>query len=334
MAFDTRLLNGVGTLAAVVDAGSFARAAEALGLSSSAVSRAVARMEQRLGLRLFDRTSRALALTDEGRRFYQRVLPMLDALEDAATHAAGAAAEVRGRLRVNLHPWVARHLLPPHLPRFVEAHPRLRLELVVRDRLGDLVGDGFDAAVRFGLPESSSLIARQLARTRIVTCAAPAYLARRGLPRHPLELAGGRHECIFYLDPADGRPFPWEFHRGGDVLAVPVAGHVSVNDQASHLQACLAGLGIVQTLEAGVAEALRDGRLVQLFPDWAEETYPLYAYYPSRRLPAAKLKAFLALVTEGVGDSAVAPGAAPAKGQPEQQEQRVAGDRGQPERGG
>lgn len=301
MAFDTRLLNGVGVFAAVAEAGSFARAAEALGVSNSAVSRAVARMERRLGVRLFDRSPRAVALSDEGLRFHRRVLPLLEAMEEAATDASGAAAQVRGRLRVNVHGWFARFVLLPRLASLFATYPALELELVVRDRLGDLVGEGFDVAVRFGEPEPSSLIARRLLETRIVTCASPTYLARRGHPAHPLELAGGAHACIDFLDPADGRPFPWEFHRAGEVLSVPVSAALAVNDQATHLDACLAGLGVVQTLEVGVADALRDGRLMQLFPEWAEETYPLYAYYPSRRLPPARLRVFMDLIAGAGG---------------------------------
>src|SRR5579862_1348706 len=235
MAFDSRLLSGIQVLVAAVEAGSFVRAASSLGITQSGVSRAVARLEQRVGIRLFDRTARAVALTDEGRRFYQRVKPLLTGIEDAATDAAGSAAVVRGRLRVNVDPFFARLVLAPRLGKFLAAHPELSMEIVGRDRLGDLVADGFDAAVRFGEPEPSALVARRLLETRVLTCAAPAYLAKHGRPGHPRDLGAGRHECIHYLDPVTGRPFPWEFHRGRQKLRVAVSGRLTVNNVGTML---------------------------------------------------------------------------------------------------
>ncbi|MFK4446081.1 DNA-binding transcriptional LysR family regulator [Caballeronia udeis] len=301
MAFDTRLLNGIGVLAAVVEGGSFVHAAEALGVTASAISRAVARMEQRIGIRLFDRTSRAVKLTDEGQRFYERVAPLLAEMEDAATETAGSSVTVRGRLRINADPWFARFILAPKLEKFLSAQPSLHVELVIRDRLGDLVAEGFDAAVRFGPPEASSLVARPLLSTRILTCSSPGYLARHGQPAHPLELADGRHECLLFRDSSTGQPFPWEFHRNGEVLTVPVSGRLIVNDLATKLSACAAGLGITQTMELGAQQWLGDGSLVELFPEWAQEQLPLYVYYPSRRLPSAKMRAFLDLLTADIG---------------------------------
>src|SRR3984957_18954463 len=138
MSFDGRLLGGVGVMAAVVETGNFARAGDALGLTQSGVSRAIARLEVRVGVRLFDRTPRAVTLTDEGRRFHAQVRPLLTGLEDAASEAAGAVSSVGGRLRVNLDPWFARLVLVPRLPGFLEKHPALSIEIMVRDTLGDL----------------------------------------------------------------------------------------------------------------------------------------------------------------------------------------------------
>jgi DNA-binding transcriptional LysR family regulator len=298
MPFDGRLLAGVGVLAAVVESGNFARAAEALGVSPSGVSRAVARLERRLGVRLFDRTPRAVTLTEEGRQFHTQIGPLLAGIEEAADEASGAAAAVRGRLRVNVDPWFARLVLAPRLSGFLAAHPALTLELVIRDALGDLVSEGFDAAVRFGEPEPSSLIARKLLETRILTCAAPAYLARHGQPQHPHELA--QHECLLFRDPVTGRPFPWEFHRSGEVIKVKVSGRLVVNDLATKLSACAAGLGIAQTLALGIDPLLARGELVQILADWAEERFPLYAYHPSRHLPPPRVRAFLDFVLSSV----------------------------------
>ncbi len=298
MPFDTRLLAGISVLSAVVESGSFIRAGEAVGLTPSGVSRAVARLEGRVGVRLFDRTPRAVTLTDEGRRFHAQVMPLLAGLEDAASEAAGAASSVRGRLRVNLDPWVARLVLAPALPGFLQQHPALSMELVVRDTLGELIAEGFDAAVRFGEPELSGLVARKLLETRILTCAAPNYLARHGAPEHPRDLE--RHECLMFRDPVTGRPFDWEFRRGAEVLAIKARGRLVVNDLATKLALCAGGNGIAQTIELGLAPLLASGALVQVLPDWAEERFPLYVYYPSRHLPPAKVRAFVDFVADSV----------------------------------
>jgi DNA-binding transcriptional LysR family regulator len=294
MAFDERFLSGIGVLSAIVDSGSFVGAAEILDMTQSGVSRAMARLEGRLGVRLLDRTTRAVTLTDEGRRFYERVMPLLGELEEAATLATGSAATVRGRLRVNMDPFFSRRMLGAQLGAFVERHPELRLELVTRDGLGDLVGEGFDLAIRFGQPPASSLAARRLLETRILTVAAPAYLERHGCPREPAELAS--HVCIHFRDPQTGRPFPWEFHRGRERLPVEVPGRLTVNDVATLHDVCRAGHGVAQVMAFGVEELLADGSLVELFPDWSEERFPLYALYPSRRHLPAKVRAFIDFV--------------------------------------
>src|SRR5229473_528890 len=246
MAHDARLLGGIDVLAAVVEAGSFVRAARALGLTQSGVSRAVARLEAQLGVRLFDRNARSVVLTDEGRRF----------LAD---------------------------------------YPELALELVVRDRVGDLVGEGFDAAIRFGEPSSPSAIRRRLLQSRVLTCASPRYLARHGRPSRPQDLSHG-HTCLLFRDPATGRPFGWEFRRGRERVDVPVSGRLVVNDLALLLEVCAAGEGVAQVLDLGIAPLLANGTLINLFPRWTDERFPLYVFHPSRHLPPARLRAFLDFV--------------------------------------
>jgi DNA-binding transcriptional LysR family regulator len=305
MAFDGRLLGGVGVLASIVETGNFARAGEAVGLTPSGVSRAVARLEARVGVRLFDRNPRAVTLTDEGRRFYAQVAPLLVGLEQAATDAAGSAASVRGRLRVNADPWFARWLLAPHAPAFLAAYPAVSVELMVRDTLGDLVGEGIDVAVRFGEPEGSSLIVRKLLETRIITCAAPSYLDRRGEPLHPQDLE--HHECLLFRDPVTGRPFPWEFHRGADIIQVKANGRLVLNDLATKLAACVAGQGVAQSFALGLDSFFESQALRQVLPEWAEEWFPLYTYYPSRHLPPAKVRAFIDFIENRVLPSATAP---------------------------
>src|SRR3984885_13465402 len=211
MPYDGRLLSGVTVLMAVVEAGSMARAAEALGITSSGVGRAVARLEARVGVRLLERTTRTMTLTDEGRRFYEEVGPHLDGIEQAAMTAAGSRGTVRGRLRVNVDPFFSRLVLAGQVATFLDRHPDVRLELIMRDHVGDLVADGFDLALRFGEPPSGSLIARKLIETRILTVASPGYITMHGRPQHPADVAG--HACIAFYDAANGRPFDWEFRK-------------------------------------------------------------------------------------------------------------------------
>jgi DNA-binding transcriptional LysR family regulator len=303
MSFDARILTGVGVLAAVVEAGNFARAGEALGLTPSGVSRAVARLEARVGVRLFDRTPRSATLTEEGRQFYNHVMPLLASIEDAASEAAGAAAMVSGKLRVNVDPWFARMVLAPNLQHFLGQYPLLSVDLIVSNHREEMM-TGVDVAVRFGPADGASLVARKILDTHVLTCAAPAYLERHGMPATPHDLVD--HETILFRDPQTGLPFTWGFRRDGDEFEVDIRGRVMTDDPSTAIEACLAGQGIFQSLELGLGRWLDCGELVQILADWSDEMYPLYAYHPSRHLPPAKVRAFLDFVQE-VGRPGVAP---------------------------
>ena len=299
MPYDGRLLAGVTVLMAVVEAGTMTRAAEALGLTQSGVGRAIQRLENRVGVRLLDRTTRTLRLTDEGRRFWERVGPHLDGIEEAALEAAGSAQTVRGRLRVNVDPFFSRLVLSRELLRFLALHRELRLELIMRDQIGDLVADGFDMALRFGDPPVAGFTARKLLETRILTVAAPAYLAAYGRPAHPRDLRD--HACIDYQDPLTGRPFAWEFRRGDEVVPVRQPARLMVSDVETMIGACCEGAGIAQVMQLGSRNFVASGRLVEIFPDWPDETFPLYAIYPSRQHRAAKVRAFTEWCLQLVG---------------------------------
>jgi DNA-binding transcriptional LysR family regulator len=291
--FDERVTNGIGVLSAIVDSGTFAAAGDMLNMSQSGVSRSIARLEARLGIRLLERTTRSVSLTDEGRRFYEQVMPLLAGLEEAAASAAQGTTAVRGRLRVNLDPYFSRLILGPRLGAFIESYPQLRLELITTDRLGDLVADGFDLAVRFGHPRPSTLVARKLLDTRMVTIASPVYLKRYGHPKDPRELEKGHHVCIQFRDPETGRPYPWEFHRRRKKVVLDASGSLTVNDAGTLYSVCLAGHGMAQVMDLGVGPMIADGRLVEVFPDWPDERFPLYALHPSRHHLPAKTRAFL-----------------------------------------
>jgi DNA-binding transcriptional LysR family regulator len=296
MASDPRFLSGLPVLAAVIECKSFVRAGDALGLTQPGVSRAIQRLEERLSIRIFERTSKIVRLTDDGKAFCDEALPLLAQLEDVAEGAQNISGAARGLLRVNVDPTFARLFLAPRLGTFLEAHPALRLELMASDRLGDMVADGFDAAIRFGEPEPSALIIRQLLRTRVLTCAAPAYLKQRGRPRIPQELETKNHECLLFRDSATGRPFPWEFHQGKNCITVAVKGRLILNDALTQLDTCLGGHGVAQVFDWGISDLLKRGKLVNLFPDWSDELFPLHVYHTSRRMVPAKLRAFIDFV--------------------------------------
>ena len=296
MTYDGRLLSGVTVLMAVVEAGSMARAATALGLTSSGVGRAIARLESRVGVRLLERTTRTLKLTHEGRQLYEEVGPHLDGIEQAAMTAAGAAGVVRGRLRVNVDPFFSRVVLSRQVATFLDRYPEVRLELIMRDNVGDLVADGFDLALRFGEPPNGSLIARKLIETRILTVASPGYIERNGQPKHPSEVA--HLPCIEFYDAANGRAFEWEFRNAQELLSVEPRSRLLVSDVGAMLGACEAGVGIAQIMSLGSSHRLESGKLVDLFPDWPGELFPLYALYPSRQHRAAKVRAFVDFTVE------------------------------------
>jgi DNA-binding transcriptional LysR family regulator len=303
--FDGPLFSGITILAQVVESGSFVRAADVLGLSSSGVSRAVSRLEARMGVRLIERTTRALTLTDEGQQLYEQVRPHLTGVSEAVALASGAAHAVRGKLRVNIDAFFARIFLASRLAEFLDRYPDLSVELITKDSVGDVVADRFDLAVRFVEPApTSSLIAKRLAETRILTVASPGYIARHGRPKHPKDVV--QHQRILFPDPLTSRPFEWEFRRGRELLEIPVAGHLTVSDAGTMLDACIAGAGIAQILELGTEDLIRKKQLVNLFPDWSGERWPLYAFYPSRRFLPAKLKAFLDFCSANIAASGAA----------------------------
>jgi DNA-binding transcriptional LysR family regulator len=296
MPFDGRILSGVSVLAAVVEGGSFVKAAELIGITDSGVSRAISRLETRLGARLLDRTTRSVTMTDEGRRFYEAVKPHLDAIEDAAALASGAASAVRGRLKVDIDPFFLPLVLAGRLGAFCELYPDLSIEFVTSEHIGDLVAEGIDLAIRFGQPRLASLVARKLIEAPILTVASPRYLERYGRPAHPAELS--RHRCLQFLDPYTGRPFDWVFIRGEESIGVPTSGPLTFTDPKSMLQECVAGTGIAQVIGWGVGRLLADGVLVDLFPDWHGERFPLFAFHPSRNHPPAKVRAFVDFCVE------------------------------------
>ncbi len=297
---DGRLVGGLVVLAAVADARSSGRAATRLGMTQSGVSKAIAKLESRLGTRLVHRTSRAVELTDEGQVLYERVIPHLSGIGDAAAETAKSRDAVRGHLRVNVDPLFSRMVLAPKLSAFLLQNPGLELRIETRDRIADLVSDGFDLAVRFGEPTPSALIARRLFSARILTVASPIYIERHGRPADPKDLANDGHQCILAIDPSTGRPFDWEFWRGNEIVSVAVNGRLTVTDSGTKLGACLAGFGIAQVIDIGLEHHFTSGELINLFPDWPDERFPLYVYYASRNHVPAKVRKFIDFVVSSL----------------------------------
>ncbi|MDQ0704575.1 DNA-binding transcriptional LysR family regulator [Pseudomonas sp. W3I7] len=302
MSFDGRLLSNISVLAAIVHSGSFARAAEALSMSPSGISRAVGRLETSIGVRLFDRTTRSVTLTDEGRMLYGEISPLLAGIGDAVNLTSGASTAVRGRLRVNVDTYFSRRMMAPHLSRFLTLYPEISLELLVRDQLGDLVGEGFDIAIRFGQPPSSTLIARKLLETSTVTVASPDYLSKYGSPKTPSDLI--HHFCIQMKSTMTGLPMEWEYTLGKTTMPVKTTSRLLVNESGTLIGACLAGVGIARIKASGVKDLIAQGHLVELLQGWRGEKFDLYALYPSRHLPPAKVRAFIDFVSEFLHEGA------------------------------
>src|ERR1700740_2706733 len=251
MGFDDQTLDGLAVLAAVVRSRNFAAAGRSLNMSQSGVSRAIARLEARLGVRLLERTTRTVTLSEEGRRLYEQIVPLLAGLEEAAASVATSKDTVRGTLRVNMDPFISQLILGPQLSRFLKQFPSLKLELITRDRLGDLVAEGFDLAIRFGEPRPSTLVALKLLDTRVVTVASPAYLKKAGRPIHPSELEEGNHRLIDFRDPETGRGYDWAFRQGRKEIEINSKAQLLLNDIATLNPFCPAGYGIAQLLELG-----------------------------------------------------------------------------------
>jgi DNA-binding transcriptional LysR family regulator len=227
-------------------------------------------------------------------------VPIVSALEDATSALAEGKVTVRGRLRVNMDPYFSQLILGPQLSGFLKAYPELKVDLITREGLGDLISDGYDLGIRFGEPRPSTLVARRLLDTRVLTVASPGYLKKRGHPTDPQQLVEERHRMIDFRDPETGRPFEWAFRKGRKEIKVETQSQLMLTDVATMHAVCLAGYGIAQVLELGVDAHLSSGRLVTLFSDWEEERFPLYAYYPSRQYLAPKTRAFLEFLSTTV----------------------------------
>ncbi len=287
-------LSALAVFARVVEAGGFSAAARQLGLSKSAVSKQVSRLEDRLGARLLNRTTRRLSTTEVGAAFYQRCQRIVAEVEEAELAVSRLHGEPRGTLRVNAPMSFGILHVAPALPGFMALHPELRVDMVLNDRQVDLIEEGFDVAVRIARLTDSSLIARKLAPLRQAVCATPEYWRRHAMPARPEDLAG--HNCLLYTYLPN--PGEWRFRGPEGPFTVSISGNLRVNNGDALKEAALGGLGVFLGPTFIVGEELRDGRLEAGLEEFAENEGAIYAVFPHSRHLSAKVRAFVDFLAE------------------------------------
>jgi DNA-binding transcriptional LysR family regulator len=275
---------------AIVDKGSFVRAADTLNISKAAISRQVADLEQRLGIRLLNRTTRKLSLTDEGQLFYMRCTDLLNGLEEAESELSLRRGEPSGHLRVSAPVTFGISHLAPLWGKFLQQHPKISMEVSLSDRTVDLVEDGFDLAVRISRVPHPTFIARKLASTKMMLCASPAYLKRHGTPKQPHDIADHNVISYTYWSSKD----EWEFtHANGRVEVVKTRPRLHANSGDTCVAAALQDQGIVMQPDFLVYDALCKGKLKQLMKDYQTVELGIYAIYTSRRQLSLKLRSLI-----------------------------------------
>ncbi|MGB0694603.1 MAG: LysR family transcriptional regulator [Rhodospirillaceae bacterium] len=298
------VLSGMRLFSRVVDAGSFSEAGRAMGLSPSSISRQVGALEDDLGVRLLNRTTRRLSLTEAGALFHERATRILADVEDVTQAVTSLEAKPRGTLRLNVPLGFGNYHVAPALPLFLSTHPEVTVDLTLSDQFIDLVEEGVDIAIRIGAMRDSSLVARRLADNRRMVFASPAYLENHPTPTHPDDLA--EHDCLAYRY----RPGPqsWLFEKEGDRREVTVTGPMLANNSESLHWGALGGIGLVMLPVWMVYRDLAAGRLVPLLQDWNMTPTSLesgiYAVYPQNRHLSPKVRAFIDFLVGYIGKPA------------------------------
>ncbi len=281
--------------ARVVTAGSMSGAGREMGLSPAVISKRIRRLEERLGARLLQRTTRQIALTEDGQGYYERVVGILASIEEAESYVTRRNAAPRGTLKIAAPTSFGRMHLAPSLGKFAALYPELKLSLVLSDTFVDIVGEGYDLAVRIAALENSSLIARRLAPNHRVICASPAYLEREGVPKTLNELT--RHNCLFAT-----HQDLWQLEGPDGPTAVRVSGNLQTNSSEVVRETVIAGLGIALRSTWDVGPALQRGDLQIVLPDFRESRrVGVYAVYPSRRFLPARVRVFIDFLADLFG---------------------------------
>ena len=280
----------------VVEAHSFVAAAQSLGMSPSAISKAVSRLEERLGARLLNRTTRSLSQTDLGTSFYERCREALSQLDHAENEVSEARGVPRGRLRVEAPVSLGRRLIVPALPRFIAQYPELNVQMSMNDRVADLVQEGIDAGLRVGALSDSSLIARRVGMLRGVTCASPEFIERVGMPRTPEDLQPDH--CIAMFKLGNNQIREWFFRKDKVEHTIIPTASLSFSDPESAVAAAVSGAGFVRSLDFTVEAQVASGLLVPVLEDWNDGAWwPVSVVYPQHRQPTAKIRAFVDFVS-------------------------------------
>lgn len=283
----------IGAFTRVVEAHSFTRAARLLGITPSGVSRAISRLERRLGLRLIQRTTRSLSLTDDGAVYYERCKKILGELEDAESVLAQSRLVPRGRLRVDAPTVLGRFVLAPALPAFLTANPELSIDLSVRDHVIDPTAEGVDITLRMAALRDTELVSRKLGAMRMVCAASPRYLAKHGRPKHPDDLR--QHSTLGFL--IGSVTAPWRFKNDRELV---VQGRLHTNSADAQRDAVLAGVGIVHVYAFHIAEDLARGRLETVLVDWERPPRPVWALYAQQRAANPKVRVFLEWIEDKI----------------------------------
>lgn len=280
----------------VAELESFSRAADSLGLPKGSVSRQIQALENQLGSRLLHRTTRRVQLTQDGMVYYERAKDLLSNLEELDSMFQSDPSSVSGRLRIDMPVAIARNVVIPRLPLFLQHYPGIELELSSSDRRVDVIREGFDCVVRVGHLQDSGLIARPLGKLTMVNCASPDYLTRFGYPESLDDLDA--HAVVHYATTLGVRPQGFEVVIDKTTRWVNTGGVLTVNSTETYYAACLAGLGIVQVPRVGVRDALRSGKLVEILPQYRAEPMPVSLIYPHRRNLSRRVHLFMEWLTE------------------------------------
>ena len=300
--FDAVLLGSMELFCLAAELGSFTEAAMAAGVTPAAVSRSVSRLETRLGVRLFARTTRQVKLTESGSRYFEQCQQALAMLVEAEREVTGQQQKPAGRLRISLPTTYGHYRVLPLLPAFHARYPDVQIDVHISNRNIDFAEEGYDLAVRAGYPADSSLIARKLEDARLVVVASPAYLAQRGAPATLDALQ--QHACIEFLLPSSDRPTPWLFRQAGREVECQINGpYCCSEDVLGGATLARAGAGLFQTYRFIVEEDLRRGTLVEVLQDVAGRSRPFSLMYPHSRHVPLRVRAFVDFLTEAVGGS-------------------------------
>jgi LysR family transcriptional regulator for bpeEF and oprC len=289
-------LNSIRVFVHVAQTRSFKEAAARLGLTSSAVSKAITRLEAEMGVRLLQRTTRSVGLSNDGEIFFQRCRQILDELESAETMLNRAAAGPYGQLRIHMSVAIGSVVVMPAIGQFIERHPSLTVNAELSDRHVDMAYEGFDVSIQIGEVADARLIARPLGQLRFVACASPEYLARYGEPATPAGLDD--HHCLAYTHIHSGRFREWHFKENGKVIDRTVSGRLNVNNAQALVQAAMSGLGIAFVSNFVAAEALASGRLRTVLADYETPGPPVSAVYLPSHHQSPKVRAFVDFLAE------------------------------------